>query len=124
MQENLANCLGCGYPPTKIAKLTGWSRKYCPMCHTVWGEQPKRRVARWVDPDSGSLPPIVVREYVSQQAFQNDAVKLTARGYDVLSVNERSQNAGCLRIFTLGLLALVVRPAPHIVVTYQQGSKS
>jgi hypothetical protein len=62
--------------------------------------------------DGNSSYYIVVREYASQEAFQNDAVKLKARGYDVLSVNERSQNAGCLRILTLGLLALVVRPKP------------
>jgi hypothetical protein len=113
MQENLTKCLACGYPPEKITK-------YCPKCNTLWGREPGRPVAQWIDPDSLPLPPIVVREYASQEAFQNDAVKLKARGYDVLSVNERSQNAGCLRILTLGLLALVVRPKPHIIVTYQQ----
>lgn len=113
MQENATKCAACGYIPQKITP-------YCPKCSTKWGEQPSRPVAQWVDPESLPLPPIVVREYSSQDAFQADAIKLKARGYDVLSVNERSQNAGCLRIFTLGLLALVVRPKPHIVVTYQQ----
>ena len=120
IDANPGACLGCGYPSAKIAKWTRTNRVFCPMCHTRWGVQPNSAKGRWVDHNAVPLSAILVREYASQQEFQNDAVKLRAGGYDVLSVNERNQNAGCLRILTLGLLALVVRPTPHIVVTYQR----
>ncbi len=109
-------CLGCGYRPEKVTKL-------CVKCLTKWGELPSRPIPpekMWVDPATLPLPPIVVREYTTHKAFEGDAATMTARGYSVLSVNEKSQNAGCLRILTLGLLSLVVRPESHIVVTYQK----
>lgn len=64
--------------------------------------------------------PVAVKEYRDRGAYERGAQDMAARGYAVISVVEQSQNAGCLRIMTLGLFALVVRPRPHFVVTYQK----
>lgn len=62
----------------------------------------------------------IVREYKSREAFERDAQKLAAEGYSVVSVTETQPRAGCIRILTLNLLALVWRPKPKLVVTYQR----
>lgn len=61
---------------------------------------------------------VFVREYNSQGDYQRDAGTLSVQGWRVTSVNQERQNAGCMRILTLGLFSLVVRPKDHYVVTY------
>ena len=63
---------------------------------------------------------IVVKEYSDRAAYQRGVGDMASRGYIVVSVVEHGQRAGCLRILTLGLFALVWRPKAHFVVTYQR----
>ena len=60
-----------------------------------------------------------VREYKSRGEMQRDANKAAERGWTVVSVTEASQRSGCLRMATVGIFALVWRPKPRIMVTYQ-----
>lgn len=61
-----------------------------------------------------------VQEYESQLAYQQAAAQMSLQGWRVTSVNQVRQNAGCMRILTLGLISLVVRPKDHYVVTYSR----
>lgn len=62
----------------------------------------------------------MVREYKSTKDFSKDAEKLARDGWYVSSQTERKPRAGCLRILTLGLFALIFHPKPILVVTYQR----
>lgn len=64
----------------------------------------------------------IVREYRSHADFERDAAKLAADGYSVLTVTESQPRSGCLRIVTLGLFALVWKPKPKLLVTYQRAT--
>ena len=61
--------------------------------------------------------------YMTQAEYQRDVAKMANQGYTVVSVIEANQNAGCLRITTIGIFALVVRPKPHFLVTYQKSRR-
>lgn len=63
----------------------------------------------------------IVRTYKSQGEFQNDAQRLARDGWTVSNTMERQPGTGCLRGCTLGLMALVWKPKPQIVVTYSRG---
>ena len=65
------------------------------------------------------LDPIIIREYRSTHEYQLDSAQLAPWGYRVRTVTESTQRSGCLRIVLIGFLALLWRPAPHIVVTYE-----
>ena len=62
----------------------------------------------------------LVREYKSQGAYQADARRLAGQGWSVQNVVERNPRSGCVRGCLLGLLALVFRPKPTLIVTYQR----
>lgn len=64
----------------------------------------------------------IVREYKSRQAFERDAEKLAAEGYSVLTVTDSQQRSGCLRMLTLGFLALIWKPKSKLIVTYQRSA--
>lgn len=64
----------------------------------------------------------IIREYRSRAEFERDAAKLAADGYSVLTVTESQQRAGCMRILTLGLFALVWKPKQKLLVTYQRST--
>ena len=64
-------------------------------------------------------PQIVVRQYRDNRQYQSDARRMMKRGYRVISAVSEAPRAGCLRILTLGIFAMVFRPAPVWVVTYQ-----
>lgn len=68
------------------------------------------------------LPDVLVREYATQEAYQAEAPLLAADGYEVVSTTTQSQNPGCLAIATFGLLSLLFRPKPHIIVTYRRAT--
>ncbi len=60
----------------------------------------------------------MVREYKDPDEFNKHARKLAEKGWQVQSVTELTQNAGCFRCCFLGIFAAVLKPKPHIVVTY------
>jgi hypothetical protein len=59
-----------------------------------------------------------VREYKSRGDFDRDAINAAAHGWRVVSVTEREQRAGCIRIVLLWFLALLWRPKPRLLVAY------
>lgn len=67
---------------------------------------------------------VVVREYKNPRAYQRDARRYAERGYTVASTAERGQRPGLIRVVLTGGLALLFRPKPHIVVTYQRAAAS
>jgi hypothetical protein len=61
-----------------------------------------------------------VREYASKRAMQRDIRRASKHGWRVVGVSELTQRPGCIRGCTLGLFALVFRPASHLLATYQR----
>ena len=113
-------CLGCGFERDESAVSEALSiaedafvAKRCPRCGMAWGEDQTGDVVE------RQLLPVVVREYDERWRFERDAVRLRGQGYVVISVIEQQQPAGCLRILTLGLYSLVVKPTPRLLVTYE-----
>lgn len=68
------------------------------------------------DPEPG--PQIV--EYASHDDFQEEAGAAGVRGWRVVSVIESERRAGCMRFLTLGIFALIWKPKPHLLVTYDR----
>ena len=63
----------------------------------------------------------MVKEYDDRKAFDKAAQKLARDGWLVVSVTERTQRSGCMRILMLGGIgALVFKPKPTLVVTYSR----
>jgi hypothetical protein len=63
----------------------------------------------------------MVREYKSIDDYRADAQKLARNGWNVKSVETIDPRSGCMRIILLGGIgALVFRPKPRIVVTYER----
>lgn len=63
---------------------------------------------------------IQVRRYPNERVYQRDAQKWAKRGYRVVSVTSEAPRSGCMRFIMLGGIgALVLRPKPVLVVTYQ-----
>ena len=62
---------------------------------------------------------LIVKRYKSEAHYQRDAQHMLRQGYEVQSVVSEQPNAGCLRGCMLGLLALVFKPKPVLVVTYR-----
>lgn len=113
-------CLGCGFERdesvvSEALSITenAYVAKHCPRCGMAWGSDQTGDVLE------RRLLPVVVREYDERWRFERDAVRLRAQGYVVISVIEQQQPAGCLRILTLGLYSLVVKPDPRLLVTYE-----
>lgn len=65
---------------------------------------------------------IIVRRYPSERQYQGDAQRWARRGYRVVSVTSEAPRAGCMRLLTLGIFAMIFRPKPVLVVTYQLGA--
>lgn len=63
---------------------------------------------------------LIVRRYRSQAQYQHDARRMLRRGYEVASVTSEQPRAGCLRGCLLGLLALLFKPKPVLIVTYRR----
>ena len=61
---------------------------------------------------------IVVKRYKAQKAYEHDAIKMAARGYEVTSVTSVQPRPGAGRFLLLGLAAAVFKPKPELVVTY------
>ena len=57
-------------------------------------------------------------EYKSRAEMERGNAQMGRQGYRVVSVTEMQQRAGCGRILALGLLAAVIKPRPHYLVTY------
>lgn len=104
MQNNpvVNQCPNCG----AARDLGTWRCRSC-------GQSIPRTV---IDPNQK----IMIREYADRFQYQQDAAKLSIEGWRVTAVNESRQNAGCLRLLTLGLISLVVRPKDHFIVTYNR----
>lgn len=62
---------------------------------------------------------IVVRRYRTDRQYQRDARKMARKGYRVATVTSERPNAGLLRWLTIGIFAMLFRPKPVLVVTYQ-----
>lgn len=62
----------------------------------------------------------MVRTYKSTDDYRKDAAKLAKQGWAPSNVLEEKPRAGCFRILTLGLFALVRPPKSKYVVTYQR----
>jgi hypothetical protein len=63
-----------------------------------------------------------VVEYKSREAFQQDSSKWIQQGWRVVSVSDAPQRAGAARIATLGIGAVVAKPASHVFVVYERSS--
>lgn len=78
-----------------------------------------------IDPDAAfdtTLPAsgTLVRVYKSTGQFQSDAERYTRNGWTVGSVTEHQPGSGLGRGLLLGLMALVWKPKPEIMVTYRK----
>lgn len=65
---------------------------------------------------------VLVREYSDREAYENDARQLAGYGYAIRSVVDQQQRSGAVRIATLGFGALLWKPKPRLVVTYERAS--
>jgi hypothetical protein len=63
---------------------------------------------------------VLVRVYKNQSEYQRDAQRLSVEGWRVVSVTEQEQRSGCIRIVLLWFLALLWKPKPRILVTYNR----
>jgi len=64
---------------------------------------------------------VEVKRYKTDQAYRKDAERLAAQGWRVTNVVSEQPRAGCLRIIlTGGLGAIVWKPKPQLVVTYER----
>lgn len=68
---------------------------------------------------SKRLKSIVVRTYKSSRSYERDARRMAGRGYKIQSVTSQTRNPGFMRFITLGLFALVFKPRPILVATYE-----
>lgn len=67
---------------------------------------------------------MIVKRYKSQRRYERDAAKMVKRGYKVQSVTSQQPRAGIGRIFLLGFFALLFKPKPVLVVTYELQPKT
>lgn len=67
---------------------------------------------------------IVVKRYKGQRTYERDAAKMAERGYKVQSVASQQPRAGIGRIFLLGFFALLFKPKPVLVVTYELATQA
>lgn len=106
--DTRASCVECGTPLYHVtdADFNGIVRADRPALRT-----PKP----WE-----SISPQEVVEYASHKDFEAARESWMVNGWRIATVNEVPQSAGCARIFTLGLLALVVRPDAHVLVVYER----
>ena len=64
---------------------------------------------------------VEVKRYKTDQAYRKDAGKMAAQGWRVTNVISEQPRAGCMRIIlTGGLGAIVWKPKPQLVVTYER----
>jgi hypothetical protein len=64
---------------------------------------------------------IQVKRYKSDKTYRKDASMLTQQGWKVVSATSEQPRAGCLRIIlTGGLGAIVWKPKPQTIVTYEK----
>ena len=64
---------------------------------------------------------VEVKRYKTDQAYRKDAERLAAQGWRVTNVISEQPRAGCMRIIlTGGLGAIVWKPKPQLVVTYER----
>lgn len=66
---------------------------------------------------------IEVRRYKDEKAYQKDAGKMAAKGYEVQSVVSEQPRSGCGRILAIGFFAAIFKPKPELVVTYRLAPK-
>lgn len=64
--------------------------------------------------------PVEVREYRSEKEMQRDANRWRKRGYAITSQTYDRRPAGCGRWLLIGPFALLFKPSPRWVVTYQR----
>ena len=62
---------------------------------------------------------IVVKRYQNEKAYQRDAGRMAAKGYEVPSVVSEQPRSGCGRILAIGFFAIMFKPKPVLVVTYR-----
>lgn len=65
---------------------------------------------------------VLVKQYRTIDSYQRDAVLLGAQGWEVVTMTQSDQRAGCLRGCMLGPLALIWKPRPRFVATYRRTS--
>lgn len=64
---------------------------------------------------------VEVKRYKSDKQYRKDAVVMAQAGWEVASVTSEQQRSGCGRIIMLGGIgALIWKPKPQLVVTYQR----
>ena len=61
---------------------------------------------------------VIIKRYKNEKAFQKDARKLAKKGWAVQTVTSEQPRAGCARWLTIGLFAVIFKPKPELVVTY------
>ena len=64
---------------------------------------------------------VSVKRYKQEKAYRKDASRMASKGWKVISVTSEQQRSGCLRIIlTGGIGALIWKPKPDFVVTYER----
>lgn len=64
---------------------------------------------------------VEVKRYKTDKAYRQDAARMATQGWRVTNVVSEQPRAGCLRIIlTGGLGAIVWKPKPQLVVTYER----
>jgi hypothetical protein len=61
-----------------------------------------------------------VKRYKGEKAYQRDANRMSAKGWQVISVTSENPRAGCGRILAIGIFAALWKPKPVLIVTYQR----
>ena len=66
---------------------------------------------------------IIVKNYKTESIYQKDAERMIKKGYEVINVTSKQPRRGwfflIFALLTFGLLLLLFKPKPVLVVTYR-----
>jgi len=60
-----------------------------------------------------------VKVYKNSRAYEKDVNRMAKKGWRVIDVAGEKQRAGCGRLLSLGIFALIFPPKSKVIVTYQ-----
>lgn len=61
-----------------------------------------------------------VKRYKGEKAYQRDANRMAAKGWQVINMTSQNPRSGCGRILAIGIFAAIWKPKPVLIVTYQR----
>ena len=65
---------------------------------------------------------MTVKIYKNSKAYEKDVARMAKNGWRVIDVASEKQRAGCGRLLSLGIFALVFPPKSKVIVTYQMAT--